>query len=316
MRTPDYIQDFAIKLYKDGQSLQSVKDEILNRFSFKISTSTIRNVLMNRGIPLRTKGGIESLDVTELEILYFEDNKTLAEIASILNVSVNTVKKYLKDNPYYSVRSKVNYRNLDLNHDYFDIIDTEAKAYLLGFLIADGNVYKDSSYRVRCEVNRRDIEVLKLMKNELNSNNKIIETSKDCVSFCTSSEQLFRDLEKYGVVPNKCKSTFLPILDDSLMCHLLRGILDGDGFTSVFLGKGQLDYRYNIGFTGSNRLMYEIRDYLVNRLNVFNVSVIKSDSTYMILWCAKDDIAKIRDYLYKDANYFFNRKLEKIRYLL
>ena len=54
-------------------------------------------------------------------------------------------------------------RNI-VNHDYFENIDTPAKAYFLGFLMADGNIYQDQrgnrSATVQMTLKAKDLHIL------------------------------------------------------------------------------------------------------------------------------------------------------------
>ena len=45
-----------------------------------------------------------------------------------------------------------------INENYFEKIDSENKAYRIGFISADGNVYKN---RLSIELNNKDDELLK-----------------------------------------------------------------------------------------------------------------------------------------------------------
>lgn len=60
------------------------------------------------------------------------------------------------------------------------------------------------------------------------------------------------DLSKFGVVPRKTSTTFLPEIKESLMPHLIRGLIDGDGWiteTHTANNKSHLV----IGFCGSEK---------------------------------------------------------------
>ena len=50
--------------------------------------------------------------------------------------------------------------------DFFENIDSEEKAYFLGFLMADGNVYvrKQSQPCIRLEISVKDLEILERFK--------------------------------------------------------------------------------------------------------------------------------------------------------
>lgn len=58
------------------------------------------------------------------------------------DLSLPTIIKILKDVPKYT---KAQIHNPNMKEDYFSTIDTEEKAYFIGLLITDGNVFIDKS---------------------------------------------------------------------------------------------------------------------------------------------------------------------------
>src|SRR5215471_715872 len=80
--------------------------------------------------------------------MYLEDQFSIATIAEKMGCSISKVQKYLE-------REGVTRTNLDSkrvlskrtqhNSTFFDCIDTEEKAYWLGFFYADGYLDKDGS---------------------------------------------------------------------------------------------------------------------------------------------------------------------------
>ena len=74
------------------------------------------------------------------EIIEFYKSHPMAmkTVCEKFNLSLPTVGKILKDIPKYS---KASIFNPELDEDFFSVINTEAKAYFLGLLISDGNVF-------------------------------------------------------------------------------------------------------------------------------------------------------------------------------
>ena len=50
-----------------------------------------------------------------------------------------------------------------INHNFFENIDSEAKAYLLGFLAADGNVSHNTN-KITLHIGEKDVYVANLLK--------------------------------------------------------------------------------------------------------------------------------------------------------
>ena len=66
-------------------------------------------------------------------------------------------------------------RKYNVNDNFFDNIDTEEKAYVLGFLFADGCIYKKRS-QVYIKLNRKDKCILEKINTALCSNFPIFDT--------------------------------------------------------------------------------------------------------------------------------------------
>lgn len=183
-------------------------------------------------------GNYKNKEEFNLRILNFTNfinlGHSVARAAKLSNISYTTAYKYAKN---LKVKSK-NVRNLT-NHNYFDIIDTEIKAYLLGFLLADGCISK--GYGVNTIVIHNSIDeydIIKTFKEEICPENKILfrknKSKKDTCSIKLSSSHMVDTLiNKYKIKPNK---TFdfdfiFPFneIDDKYIKHFIRGFFDGDG---------------------------------------------------------------------------------------
>lgn len=75
---------------------------------------------------------------------YLSKPMTLSQVEQQFGLSHPTISKILKDIPKYP-KAKIN--NPELKERFFEKIDSEEKAYFLGLLIADGNVFKDNTGR-------------------------------------------------------------------------------------------------------------------------------------------------------------------------
>lgn len=73
-----------------------------------------------------------------------------------------------------------------------------------------------------------------------------------------------QDLSQYGVVPRKTDKVFLPEINNNLMPHLIRGMIDGDGCISI----NSLTNKLQISFCGNKRCVTEFRDFLVYQLDI------------------------------------------------
>ena len=78
----------------------------------------------------------------ELKELYLNSDLPLEKIGEIYNVSRETVTNFAKRQGWYGLRQDAPRATYQLNQEYFDVIDSEDKAYWLGFIAADGNILR------------------------------------------------------------------------------------------------------------------------------------------------------------------------------
>lgn len=247
---------------------------------------------------------------------YYQNNPiTIANLAKLFNISAPVAGEICKNLPKWK---KTQIFSPQLQENWFEKIDSEEKAYYLGFFITDGNVYDTNRTQAICSLTQKDEDAYILQKwlDLIKSNRKIAQDGRGCSQASVLSDKMRDDLAKYGVVPKKTFHTHLPILSEKLMPHLIRGILDGDGnieakwFTP---SDGRKRFKHKISFCGTHQLMKEINDYLVKILNL-KISHVpydyKNRELSEIQYTNYEDIEKIGSFLYKDATIYLLRKKE------
>jgi len=128
----------------------------------------------------------------------------------------------------------------------FKNVDTEAKAYFLGFFHADGNLHYSKTAYSSCskiKLGIKDKEILQRFKEEFPfftlsySEDRYVwkdeERFNNKVILRSYNKELYTDL-----VNLKVKSD-LPILPEDLFIHYVRGFIDGDGCYSKQITDGK-----------------------------------------------------------------------------
>lgn len=204
-----------------------------------------------------------------------------------------------------------------MNETYFDSIDTETKAYLLGFITADGTINdKRKTPILQVHISIKDIYIINLLISEIGCTIKpYINKSGTSISYRTTSKKLCESLGMYNVYPRKTGNEKLAFekIPESLVNHYIRGLIDGDGWIcNTEIANGS--YRTCIGYCGSEMACSQMQYYLNKRLGLFPVTVskIKDKNNYKINYSSTNDIDKLKKYLYCNANVFLQRKRDEV----
>ena len=223
--------------------------------------------------------------------------------------------------------------------DYFKTIDTEEKAYWLGFIYADGTItrfYKNNDTEKK-EIRSMTLEIalqegdkshLEKFRDCLHSDVPIHEKTIrkkykasririNCTSFC-------KDLIGLGCVPNKSLILEFPtdeIVPEHLLRHFIRGYFDGDGCIHYSENecyhkereKSYLQYSFVASFTGNEQFLKELKKVLEQQnIKVSDLKFDKrSNAVNIYIHNGNDSLVKLYNYFYKDSNIFLDRKFEK-----
>lgn len=249
----------------------------------------------------------------EIREFYRSKPMTYAILEKKYNLSTPTIIKILKGVEKWE---KHIIYNPNIKEDYFETIDTEVKAYFLGLMIADGNVFQPKDGRsmsTSISLNKEDKYILEKFREELGVYNIVANDGRGCYYMAVRSDKIAQDLSQYGLVPQKTLLSYLPQnIPSKLMRHLVRGLLDGDGNLYIKPHKGKFVHR--VSFCGTKRLMSELSDYLSSNLNLRTkpkVYVYKDRNLSEFKIQNYEDVTKFLHWVYDDATIFLKRKKEK-----
>lgn len=249
----------------------------------------------------------------------------MEKIAQIYTVGRGVIQRLIKK---YNIKTRSvsdRHRKFNIDENYFDVIDTEEKAYFLGFLYADGhNNIKKHTVNLRI----MDEEIIRKLNNLISNDNIIwqYKVGKNiCYTLSICSKHMSEILSKYGCGKNKTFNCFFPenIISDNLLNHFMRGYFDGDGsIYNYIIKRNNNKISHAVGFSviGAYNLINKYLDILVNNCNISKAKLQyknKNDKRVCsFLYSGRNQIITIYKYLYKDANIFMQRKYEKFQYII
>lgn len=275
-----------LTLYKELCERGLSRKEISNQMG--VTTRTIYD--------WQTKTGIGPYGYQERLKRYIElceKGKTRKEISEILGVENRTLTDY-KNRTGYKPKSAI--KKPSLNPSFFKEINSEEKAYILGFAFADGYI-EGNERSLTFKIHEKDTDVLQKIKKYTSCTNKIHKvTGTNMVVLYLSSVELVKDLRNYGMVRSKTFTLDFPELSAELYNHFIRGFCDGDGH----IGK-----RQTIFVNGAEKLMKNMCIFLEEKFER-KIYLKKTDNCYRLVLSQRDK--DIVNWLYDDATIYMNRK--------
>ena len=193
--------------------------------------------------------------------------------------------------------------NYPRDSNFFKNIDSDTKAYWLGFLFADGNISYNKN-EIRLNLQAQDIDALIKFRNAIKAKNAIIDSQKTIngktyymKSFAIKDKKLKEDLIKLGCTPRKSLTANFPtILADEYYMSFIRGYFDGDGSIHYTTSKtGHKKYR--ISFLGTKDMIDNIK----NILGVSHLAIQKNNNYYVLQISGNKQLVGILNKIYENS---------------
>ncbi len=212
-------------------------------------------------------------------------------------------------------------RKFEFDDKYFEKIDTNEKAYWLGFLFADGNV-DNKLKQMTINLAYKDREHLEKLRIALNAEHtvKIYEdenfTDNKKATFVICSKKLSNDLCNLGCIPAKSLVIKYPKIESNFDAHFIRGFFDGDGCIYVNFPKRKKptnakNKKITI-YCSSNIFIKKIHEILINIGITSKLYKRKLDRIGLCLEITrKNEIKKFFEYIYNESTIHLIRKYNK-----
>ncbi len=202
---------------------------------------------------------------------YLEDGLSTWQIGRLVGLHPTSVLSILKAYGVTPRKAGEVYNGRILNENYFEEIDSPDKAYILGFIMADGSILKSKSALVIEQKNLEKTLLIEIAK-RLGGGIKVrIQKGRNTLCIWIGSRKLIDDLRKWGVTERKSNVlSFKRIISDvppELWPHFLRGYLDGDGHIKTVFKDG-LFQRVEVTFVSSSREALENTRFMLSQLGI------------------------------------------------
>lgn len=289
-------RDFIIK-----NSYNGYFDKYTLCSEFNISVKTAERRMKDLGIKHMSSNLI-------LMMKDIESGMPSIDISIKYNCSLVNVNSFARR---HFLKNRYQYRHSGYDDPYyFDNIDSCDKAYILGFIAADGCV---RSKEIKISLSAVDSEILERIKSAIGIKNNIrfsvnktsyfSETNLCSLSFGTS--EMIKSLKSLGFNNNKTVCFKTPDISEKFKIDFYRGFVDGDGsFTKYISNDGYT--RYCFSLCGTYEFLVEFKDYFSVLDVSFNSNIRKRFDTdnccYTLSCSGKKNVIKLLDIIYGDAS--------------
>ena len=301
-----------IKNYQEGKKVKHISNEL------GISTECIRRVLQKADVYTpyeRTWTNAQRKQAVK----DYNNGIEITTIARNLNISPMTITYHLQKNNKWEYKGT---RKYTFNERFFQTIDTEEKAYWLGFIAADGSVYRstlhiglqgDEAHHLKKF--KKHIQAEHPVKvNDYKSKGKMLKLARiDLYSFKT-----IKDLIRLGIYANKTKTMSWDDVTQHvparMMQHFVRGFFDGDGCWTHSRHK----YPKFALTCASSNFIHPLAEWVSDKIKApVRCYVHKTSGAWMFCFCGKGKCQPLYDALYKNATILLKRKQDRaLQFLL
>lgn len=257
----------------------------------------------------------------------YNNGKSINSIEMIEKVSRPTIRKILRKANVRKVYKKDIDKSHTINSNYFENIDSEEKAYFLGLLYADGNIYlgskKRKHYSLSINLIEEDKYMLERFRDIIAPNHKlyIVDKSKQNKNwklqykFLIDNKKITEDLTKLGCTPKKSLTlTFPKNISQHLLQHFIRGYFDGDGGICKYnINRFTKNYiLFNANFVSTKMFIIDLQ-YIIQSVlnNSCSIYIRKNGITAGITIGGNQQVYSLLSWLYKDATIYIKRKHDK-----
>jgi len=162
-------------------------------------------------------------------IQLYQEGKSLSFLAEKYHNDKRNIRRLLEENNIEVINpSPAPYT---INENYFDVIDTPNKAYILGMLYADG--CNTTGNKIKLALQDIDKEILEKIKEEIQSDKPLgfyrrsdkNPKHHDIYELVIYNKHMSEQLNSLGCIPRKSLVLHFPdFIENDLMSHFIRGL--------------------------------------------------------------------------------------------
>lgn len=261
---------------------------------------------------------IISQDKKDGMVSSYLSGKTAKESASQFDLSYSCCLRELRKRkiPIRGSRDSV-YKKYSLDENVFETINTEEKAYWLGFIMADGYVTPKNHFAIRLCL--ADIGHIEKLKNFIKSNHlikkinaKIKDKTYPACGLFIGCKKIVSDLSNFGIIPNKTETAAYPQnIPIQLERHFWRGYFDGDGCISFSVAKGRTVKNWSVSAVGKEQIIIDFENFVKKHVKTDATRKKRKNTSLFTFGVGGVNLCQpILKILYENSNIYLDRKFK------
>ena len=258
---------------------------------------------------------------TELFEMFKTGKYSGNQLTNYFPISQVAINALLRRNGYDAKSASELKRKYPIQEDFFDKIDTQEKAYILGLLYADGWNQTDRNV-VGIGLKESDKEILDKITSLIQptkplgyyKKNKLkrgFENSQNEYRLVIANKRISERLVELGCGKAKTHNLTFPTEEQVPSClirHFVRGYFDGDGSVSG-------DKQKQLSFVGTIDFLLPLQQILIEELGFSKTKLDqrhkeRDNEIRSLRYCGINQCITFRDWLYKDATIYLERKYD------
>ncbi|MEK6878405.1 MAG: AP2 domain-containing protein [Nanoarchaeota archaeon] len=240
---------------------------------------------------------------------------SMFKISKIIKRSIGLISLILKKNNIHIKGVQESNRKYKFNENYFRTINLKRKAYWLGWLWGDGNVYNNI---ISINLQERDKYILEELKKDIKSEYKIEDYYSESPAnikykqsrLKVSSGKMTQHLAKLNFLPCKSKLKLTPIIPKKYMPDFIRGEFEADGSICRNI---KFKLQGSIRIADTEYVCVMIKKYLDMKFRKDFGYIIKYKNFSLFLISQQDDIIDFYNLIYKNCRFCLKRKRDKFK---
>jgi hypothetical protein len=250
----------------------------------------------------------------------YQSGSTSSQIAHQFNCSATFVLNSLRRNNI-PIRSTTQYTTKYLaDENFFQVIDSQEKAYILGFLYADGNNYikPPHHYEISCKLQALDKSHLETIRDIISPTSIIKEIDNPPYPACLlkiNNKTISQQLTNLGCTPNKSLTLTFPswLTSVEMQQHFIRGYFDGDGclYQKQPTPTGYINWGWQI--TSTHDFCQDVKNIIQQHLNITPSLHLSGKNTITTTLSVGGNlqVKKLLSWMYQEATIYLPRKYSK-----